>query len=164
MLDYSIRVVRRGQQASLATRKQARLAMDTDPVGRSDALNPTELLLAAVAACMLKTLERVSPMLTFHFSGAEGRVHTVREDHPPRLARINYEIVLDTDEPAGRLELVHEKIRKYGTIFNTIAEAVEHTGTLSRRASAHSPGSVYAAATSNRFHAKKRKEFRDGSS
>ncbi|EKM98169.1 MULTISPECIES: OsmC family protein [unclassified Acidocella] len=136
MLDYSIRAVRRDHHGSLATCKQAELEMDTDPAGGSDAFNPAELLLAAVAACMLKNLERVAPMLTFRFSSAEVRVHAVREDHPPRLTRIDYEIVLDTDEPDRRLELMHENIRKYGTIFNTIAAVVELTGTLSRRAPA----------------------------
>lgn len=134
MLDYSVRAVRRDRHASLATCKQAGLEMDTDPAGRADAFNPAELLLAAVAACMLKNLERVAPLLTFRFSGAEVRVHGMREDRPPRLVRIEYEIILDTEEPDRRLVLMHENIRRYGTISNTVAAAVELSGTLSRRA------------------------------
>lgn len=47
--------------------------------------------------------------------------------------RIEYEIVLDTDEPDRRLTLMHDNIRKYGTISNTVAEAVGMTGVLVRR-------------------------------
>lgn len=136
MLDYSVRAVRRDRHASLAACKQAGLEMDTDPAGRADAFNPAELLLAAVAACMLKNLERVAPLLTFRFSGVEVRVHGMREDRPPRLVRIEYEIILDTEEPRFRHSsvLMHENIRRYGTISNTVAVAVELSGTLSRRA------------------------------
>lgn len=41
--------------------KDSEIALETDPVGRSDAFNPAELLPAALAACMLKGIERVAP-------------------------------------------------------------------------------------------------------
>lgn len=133
MLSYSVSAIRRDGHESVATCKQAELAMDTDPAGRPDAFNPAELLLAAVAACMLKNLERIAPMLTFQFTGAEVRLQGLRQDRPPKMVRIEYEIVLDTDEPDRRLALMHDNIRKYGTISNTVAKAVAMTGTLSRR-------------------------------
>jgi hypothetical protein len=34
-----------------------------------------------------------------------------------------YEFVVDTDEPDGRLVLLHDTVRKYGTVFNTVAPA-----------------------------------------
>ncbi|MGZ8984624.1 MAG: hypothetical protein ACXW11_11860 [Methylotenera sp.] len=37
------------------------LVLDTDPAGRNDALNPAELLLAALSACKLKKLSVCSP-------------------------------------------------------------------------------------------------------
>jgi uncharacterized OsmC-like protein len=134
MLKYSVRAVRRDAHASLASCKQAELVMDTDPAGRVDAFNPAELFLAALAACMLKNLERVAPMLSFRFQSAELRLHGVRQDKPPKLTHIEYEMVIDTDEPDRRLDLMHENIRKYGTISNTVAAAVALSGTLVRKA------------------------------
>jgi hypothetical protein len=52
------------------------------------------------------------------------------------MASITYELVVDTPEPDRRLDLLHENVRKYGTIFNTVAGATQLSGTL-RRAEAH---------------------------
>lgn len=119
---------------SVAECKDATLTLDTALAGRRDALNPAELLLAALSACMIKGIERVAPMLKFSFRGVEIRVHGVRQDAPPRMERIDYEIVIDTDEPDRRLELLHENVKKYGTVFNTVAPGTVLEGVL-RRAS-----------------------------
>lgn len=138
MLTYTIHARRTGPAAAEARTKDARLELDTDPAGRADAFNPAELLLAAVAACMLKGIERVTPMLSFAIRGAEVRVHGERQDAPPRMTRIEYELVVDTDEADARLSLLHRNVRKYGTIFNTVAAATELVGTI-RRAGTNTP-------------------------
>ena len=91
-----------------------------------------ELLLAALSACMIKGIERVVPMLKFSLRGVEIRVHGVRQDVPPRMERIDYEIVVDTDEPDRHLELLHDNVKKYGTVFNTVAPGTELHGVLVR--------------------------------
>ena len=80
---------------------------------------------------MIKGIERVVPMLKFSLRGVEVRVHGVRQDVPPRMERIDYEIVVDTDEPDRRLEL-HDNVKKYGTVFNTVAPGTDLTGVLVR--------------------------------
>ena len=47
-------------------------------------------------------------------------MHGIRQDVPPQMERIDYEIVVDTDEPDRRLELLHDNVKKYGTVFNTV--------------------------------------------
>ena len=74
--------------------------------GNLDAFNPAELLLAALAACMIKGIERVVPILKFELRGVDVRVHGVRQDVPPRMESISYEIEVDTDEPEHRLALL----------------------------------------------------------
>ncbi len=81
---------------------------------------------------MLKGIERVAPMLAFEFRGVEIRIHGVRHDAPPRMERIEYQIQVESDEPDRRLELLHENVRKYGTVFNTVAPGTQLTGTLTR--------------------------------
>jgi uncharacterized OsmC-like protein len=117
---------------SLATCKDATLALDTALAGRRDALNPAELLLAALSACMIKGIERVAPMLKFNFRGVEVRVHRVRQDVPPRMERIKYDIRVETDESDQRLTLLHQNVKKYGTVFNTIATGTVLEDTLRR--------------------------------
>ena len=95
--------------------------------------HPVELLLAALAACMLKGIERVTPMLNFQIDGAEVALEAIRQDAPPKLTLIRYEIVVDSVETDQRLDLLHRNILKYGTISNTLSGAVPLEGTLRRK-------------------------------
>jgi uncharacterized OsmC-like protein len=133
MLEYRVAARRIDAHGSVATAKSAEIALDTDLSGRQDALNPAELLLAAIAACMLKGIERVMPMIRFDLRGVEIALHGKRQDSPPKMTEIDYEIVVDTDESDQRLELLHKNIRKYGTISNTIAAAAKLEGTVRRK-------------------------------
>jgi uncharacterized OsmC-like protein len=132
--EYRVVARRIDSHGSLAKAKQAEVVLDTDLAGRQDAMNPVELLLSALAACMLKGVERVTPMLKFRIDGAEVSLEAVRQDAPPKLTLIRYEIVVDSDESDQRLDLLHRNILKYGTISNTLGGAVPLEGTL-RRAS-----------------------------
>lgn len=133
MLEYTLSAARRDSSGSLALVRDATVELDTSLAGRADALNPVELLLAALAACMIKGVERSAPMLDFAFRSIDVRLHASRQDAPPRLLTISYELTIDTDEPDRRLELLHTNVRKYGTISNTLAAAVTLTGTVGRK-------------------------------
>jgi len=131
-LHFAVATTRVDAHGSEATTKDARITLDTDLAGRRDAFNPAELLLAALSACIVKGIERVTPILHFEFRALEVRVHGVRQDVPPRMESISYDIVVDTDEPDHRLELLHENVRKYGTVFNTVAPGTDLSGALRR--------------------------------
>ena len=95
-------------------------------------MNPVELLLSALAACILKGIERMMPMLMFQIDGAEVRLEAIRQDAPPKLTLIRYEIIVDSRESDQRLDLLHRNILKYGTISNTLGASVPIEGTLRR--------------------------------
>jgi uncharacterized OsmC-like protein len=132
-LSFDVVSVRMSAHASQARCKQATLTLDTDLAGNPQAFNPAELLLAALSACMIKGIERVTPILKFELRGVEVRVHGVRQDVPPRMESITYEIIVDTGESDRRLELLHENVRRYGTVFNTVAPGTELSGVLARK-------------------------------
>ena len=71
MMEYRVRVRAQKGQTGVAECKEATLRMDTTPERQPDAFNPAELLLASVAACMIKNIERVAPVLGFEFRSAE---------------------------------------------------------------------------------------------
>lgn len=132
MLEYNVEARRVDGHGSVASCKQAALVLDTDMAGRPDAFNPAELLLASVAACMIKGVERVTPLLKFELRGVRVTLHGVRQDSPPKMISIDYELIVDTDETDQRLDLLHKNVRKYGTISNTIADALVLKGTIGR--------------------------------
>jgi uncharacterized OsmC-like protein len=131
--DYRVSARRIDSHGSLAVAKEAEIVLDTDLAGRSDAMNPVELLLSALAACMLKGIERVTPLLQFQLQGAEVYLEGIRQDVPPKLTLIRYRIEVDSDETDARLDLLHRNVLKYGTISNTLSAAVPLEGSLIRK-------------------------------
>lgn len=133
-MEFQVSARRVDAHGSLARCKGAEIVLDTDLGGRADAFNPAELLLAALSACMIKGIERVTPMLKFDLRGVEVRLHGVRQDAPPMMVSVDYELTVDTDEDDQRLELLHKNVRKYGTISNTVAQATKLVGVIKRKA------------------------------
>jgi len=133
MLEYRVSARRIDEHGSTASAKQAEITLDTDMAGRADAFNPAELLLAAIAACMIKGIERAMPLLKFELRGVEVAIHGVRQDSPPKMIGIDYELIVDTDESDHRLDLLHRNVRKFGTVSNTIALATTLEGTIRRK-------------------------------
>ena len=132
MLEYDVIAKRVDSHGSTARCKDAEITLDTDVNGRLDAFNPAELLLAAIAACMIKGIERVAPMNHFKYRSVEARLHGVRQDSPPFMSSISYELIIDTDEDDRRLDLMHHNVRKFGTVSNTVAAATKLEGKIIR--------------------------------
>jgi uncharacterized OsmC-like protein len=132
VLEYRVTAKRQDAHGSLARTKDAEIVLDTDINGRADAFNPAELLLAAVAACMIKGIERVTPTLKFKLRGVEVQLRGVRQDSPPKMVSIEYTLTVDTDENDRKLELLHQNVMKYGTVYNTLAAGTALSGTIRR--------------------------------
>lgn len=131
-MEFHVESARIDEHGSLARCKSAEIRLDTDMAGNPDAFNPAELLLAAITACMIKGIERVTPILKFSLRGVTVRIDGVRQDVPPKMESITYEIIVDTDESDNRLELLHENVKKFGTVFNTISTGTEILGVMRR--------------------------------
>ena len=132
-MTFHVEALRVDAHSSLARCKNAAITLDTDMAGNPDAFNPAELLLAALSACMIKGMERVVPILKFELRGVEVIVDGVRQDVPPKMESIRYEIIVDTDESEQRLALLHQNVKNYGTVFNTVAPGTELSGVMLRK-------------------------------
>jgi uncharacterized OsmC-like protein len=82
MLQYAVTARRIDAHGSQAAAKDALIALDTDVAGRPDAFNPAEVLLAAIAACMIKGIERAAPLLKFELRGALDPARARAKRHP----------------------------------------------------------------------------------
>lgn len=71
-------------------------------------------------------------MLHFSHRGVQVRLHAVRQDSPPFISSVIYDLIVDTDEDDRRLELLHQNVHKDGTISNTVAAATKFEGTIKR--------------------------------
>lgn len=96
----------------------------------SESPGPGELLASAFAACLLKNVERSARLMPFRYRTAEVEVVATRQDSPPLFREIRYELRLVTDEPERRVELLHENLRRHGTVYNTLAAVCEVRGSI----------------------------------
>ncbi|MCW7494006.1 OsmC family protein [Leptospira sp. 2 VSF19] len=132
-MEFHVETLRVDSHTSLSRCKSAEIILDTDMAGNPNAFNPAELLLSALSACIIKGVERVSPILHFQWKGIQVIVDGIRQDVPPKMESIRYQVIVDTEESEERLHLLHENIKKYGTVFNTIAPGTHLVGEIRRK-------------------------------
>lgn len=101
---------------------------------------PADLLATAFAACLLKNLARTRDLLGFQYDDAQVEVTAHRQDAPPRFTEIRYTLRVTTDETRRRVDLVHMNLRKYGTVYNTLAEVCDVNGEILSSPTADGPG------------------------
>lgn len=132
-MNFHVETSRVDSHSSLSRCKSAEIVLDTDMAGNPNAFNPAELLLSALSACIIKGVERVAPILHFQLKGIQVIVDGIRQDVPPKMESIRYQIIVDTEESDDRLRLLHENIKKYGTVFNTVAPGTDLAGEIRRK-------------------------------
>jgi len=127
-MTYGVRgVVAPGGEASIEA-QQGRILFDGSAASGEVLPGPAHLLASALAACMLKNVERMSGMLKFAYQGATIEVEAEREEPPPRIVRLRYVLRVTCEESAARLGLLHRNILKFGTITNTLSSCCELNG------------------------------------
>ena len=129
-MEYSVTAeIRCGGEARVVSRTST-IAFDGTAQAGEVLPGPADLLCAALSACILKNVERFSHALPFAYESATVRVVADREEPPPHISRMRYELVIVSDEPEARVELLHRNLQKYGTITNTLSKACEVRGTI----------------------------------
>ena len=129
--EYRITAIAQPNGAATVTAAEASLSVNTrwgaEGVGEP---GPAELLAAAFAACLLKNLSRCHELLGFRYVEAQAEVVARRQDSPPRFVGITYTLRVATDETDRRVELAHQNLRKFGTVYNTLAAVCEVHGSM----------------------------------
>lgn len=130
MMNFQLSAQRIGPAGSVVSAKEATLAIDTSLAGRPDALNPVELLLAALAACMIKGIERVAGTLGVNYSTVQVELSARRPKEEARLEDIEYLVTIETESDQSKLDLLHKNLMKHGTIYNTVKLGTKLSGKL----------------------------------
>lgn len=130
MLTYNVTAEQVIPNVATARAKRAQIYFDSSPGQSEHLMNPAELLLSAFAACTLKNVERFAKILRFSYQRAAITVDGVREDSPPRMTEIRYELTLWTNEPERRIQLLDRNLRHQGTIYNTLANSCTVEGKI----------------------------------
>lgn len=132
MLEYKISATVEQGGSAKATANQSQISFDATS-GRDEELpNPAELLLTSVAACILKNVQRYSEILKIPYRSAKITVIGTRNDNPPFMKEITYQLTVDTDADEKKIANWHKNILKFGTISNTVAKATSFKGEITR--------------------------------
>lgn len=137
VLTYTVDAGRVEVGVSIGWTREAEIRFDTGVDLSDDLFGPADLLGAAFAACLLKNVERFSRILPFAYEGASVQVSLEREERPPRISRIRYQLRLVTDEPPHRIELLERNLVQFGTIYNTLSQACDVSGEVVAEATPH---------------------------
>jgi uncharacterized OsmC-like protein len=71
MMTFELSARRIDATGSSVSSKETTFVIDTSMTGRPDALNPVELLLAALSACFIKGIERVAGTLGIEYDSVD---------------------------------------------------------------------------------------------
>lgn len=93
--------------------------------------SPAELFLAAIAACLLKNVERFSKLMRFEYSHAKVTVVAERLVKPPRMDNVHYELAIYSKDTKLNKDLLKKNIERFGTIYNTVQRSSNIDGTIS---------------------------------
>lgn len=110
--------------------KEREIVFDASRRSSDELPGPAELLALSLGACILKNVERFSHLLSFTYDDAQVTVEAERQGDPPRFTRLTYELRIGTDESAHRVELLHRNLRRFGTVYNTLAASCDVDGTI----------------------------------
>lgn len=130
MLTFEVSAKRTDASGSLVSSKQAELVIDTSMAGRPDALNPVELLLASLSACIIKGIERTAGTLGIDYQSVDVKLTAHRPDDEARIEDITYLITVGTSADQGKLDLLHKNLMKFGTIYNTVKSGTNLSGEI----------------------------------
>ncbi len=130
MMTFEVTANRVDAAGSVVRAKQTELVIDTGMAGRPDALNPVELLLAALSACIIKGIERVAGTLGIEYDSVHVALTAHRPDDEARIDDITYVITVGTSADQGKLELLHKNLMKFGTIYNTVKAGTRLSGEI----------------------------------
>lgn len=98
--------------------------------GSSDLPSPVELLMGAFAACCLKNVERFSSFMKFRYTHAEITLTGIRQDQPPMLHTLKFDLVVYSDDAKINTDLLLRNLQKFGTIYNTLSAVCRIEGEI----------------------------------
>jgi len=130
MLSYKIKAESLKGGIATSEANNSYIPFDASAGRKENLPNPAELLLSALAACMLKNVERFSKILKFDYEKATVEINGVRTDTPPSMEKISYTLKIQSTMDEKKSNLLHKNILKFGTITNTLAKSSELKGSI----------------------------------
>jgi uncharacterized OsmC-like protein len=129
-MSYAVTVSRQDERQAVAAARGHELTLNIKKGDGSAGFNAAETLLAALGACVLTNVNTIAAKMRLHLDDAQMRFTAVRQDEPPILTEIQYELVLDSPESSEKLEELYRLSVKWGTVTSTLMQGLTPQGRL----------------------------------
>ena len=98
----------------------------------SAGFNAVETLLSAVGACLTSSLSMVAELSRVRLSDVEVDVFGMRQDKPPTLTEIRFEMRIRTDVDEEKLRRLLGLAERNSTVVSTLRLAIPVSGQISK--------------------------------
>lgn len=132
-MAYAVTVTQQDEYRAIATAREHELTLNIKKGDGSAGFNAAETLLSAVGACILTNINAISAKMRLQINDIQIHFTAVRQDEPPILTQIQYELILDSPEPPDKLEELYHLAVKWGTVTNTLTQGLIPHGELTIR-------------------------------
>lgn len=129
-MDYHVNVTIQDDSLALAETRGHQIPLNVKKGFGEAGFNAAETLLAALGACILTNVNAIGEKMRLQIDEACVQIEAVRRDEPPALTEIRYKLILKSPEPPEKLAELHELCRKWGTVTNTLINAITPKGEL----------------------------------
>lgn len=130
-MEYKIKASSKARNKAAIRIKSADIGFGITPDTKDELANPAEIFIGSLAACILKSVERMSVIMKFEYSKAEISINAKRLEKPPRMDTVYYKLTIYSSDNKLNLDLLKKNIEQYGTIYNTVSSACSISGDLS---------------------------------
>lgn len=129
-MSYAVTVSRQDDRHAVAATRGHELTLNIKKGDGTAGFNAAETLLAALGACILTNVNAISAKMRLQIDDARMHFTAVRQDEPPILTEIEYELVLDSPESPEKLEELYRLSVKWGTVTSTLVQGLTPKGRL----------------------------------
>lgn len=129
-MTYHVTAEIQDESHALIETRGHRLTLNVEKGSGEAGFNAAETLLAALGACLLTNVNAIGEKMRLKVESARIEFDATRRDDPPALTEIRYRLILQSPEPAEKLQELADLCFKWGTVTNTLVNGLIPHGTL----------------------------------
>jgi len=128
--NYHLEVIRQDETHAQAQARGHMITLNVKKGYGESGLNAAETLLAALGTCLLTNMNTLAQKMHLQIDAARVELDAVRQDDPPLLTEISYQLVIDSPDDPDKLQELHDLSVKWGTVTNTLTQGIKPHGEL----------------------------------
>lgn len=129
-MNYTVTVARQDESHAVASARGHELTLNVKKGDGAAGFNAAETLLAALGTCLLTNINAIAGKMRLQIDDARVAFTAVRQDNPPLLTQVQYNLILASPEPPEKLEELYRLAVKWGTVANTVTQGIQADGRL----------------------------------